>query len=427
MRIFIFILFGFILNQANAQEEISGYFYPDLLQSGQLNPAYSTQDNFNLGLGSFYYHLDVRGVRYRDLLSTTKYLRTLARGKTQLYLSNDISFNYFDVSFKYKDWQIRCGYNSSLTSYFSFSSDFARFFSNGNSAEIGKPLELGPDLYLRNSSELYLGFSKTIYSFYRLGANLKIINGGFDFSTRRSKFDVTTGDEIYALQFDTDYEINTSYNDIDFSLRELIPFRNALYDNIGVTMDLGFEYFGDNWKVSTSILDVGFIDWKSNPKSYVVNGSYEFDGFGFDDISKDSLNVEWDNLRSLFSVQSNTNRYRTIAPIKYYIGGEYNYNKWTFGGLFYSEWKQRRALPSIAIHAKRRIWNVWELGIGYAIKNRTYSNVGISSILNLGPLQFYALSDNVLGIFINPKDTKLNLRFGMNIDIKPRKKKTVKA
>lgn len=427
MRVLFIILFGLILNATNAQEEISGYFYPDLLQSGQLNPAYSTQDNFNLGLGSFYYHLDIRGVRYRDLLSATKYLSILAGGKTRLYLSNDISFNYFDLSFKYKDWQIRAGYNGSLTSYFSFSSDFARFFSNGNASEIGRTLELGPDLYLRNSSELYLGFSKMIYSFYRLGANVKIISGGFDLSTRRSRFDVKTGDEIYALHFDTDYEINTSYNDVDFSLRELIPFRSALYDNIGVSMDLGFEYFGEDWKVSTSILDIGFIDWKSNPKSYTINGTYEFDGFSFDDISKDSLSVEWDNLTNLFNIKSSTDRYRTITPIKFYIGGEYMYQKWTFGGLFYSEWKQRRALPSIAVHAKRKVWNFWELGLGYAIKNNTYSNLGISSILNLGPLQFYVLSDNVLGVFINPKDTKLNLRVGMNIDIKPRKNKTKKA
>lgn len=427
MKVFVILLFGLLLNISNAQEEISGYFYPDLLQSGQLNPAYSTNDDFNLGLGSFYYHLDVRGVRYRDLFSTSRYLRTLASGESKLYLSNDISINYFDLSFKYKDWQIRGGYTGSINSYFSFSSDFASFFSNGNAPDIGKTLELGPDLYLRNNSELYLGVSKTIYNYYRIGANIKVIRGGFDLSTKRSKFDVKTGEEIYNLHFDTDFEINTSYNDINFSLKELIPFRNALYDNIGVSMDFGFEYFAENWKISTSLLDVGFINWKSNPKSYLIKGSYSFDGFTFDDISKDSLNVEWDNLKELFNVETNTDRYRTITPIKFYIGGEYMYEKWTFGALFYSEQKQRRSLPSIAIHAKRKIWNVWELGMGYAIKNNTYSNVGISSILNLGPLQLYALSDNVLGIFINPKDTKLNLRFGMNIDIKPRKQKTEKS
>ena len=220
---------------------------------------------------------------------------------------------------------------------------------------------------------------------------------------------------------ESDYLVNTSYNDLDFSIRGLLPLSNFTSKNIGISGDFGFQYLAENWSVSASVLDMGFITWRSNPKNYQTNGSYSFDGFTFDEISEDSISVEWENIQELFEINTTEKSYRTIAPVKFYLGGEYQHNRWTFGGLIYSEWKQERVLPSFAVNAKTTLWNFWEVGMMYGVKNNSYSNVGLSSIMRIGPVTLYTLSDNVVAVFLNASKTKLNLRFGANIDIRQKK------
>lgn len=426
-HILTIVLLSFVSTFAFSQEEISSFFYSDLLQSGQINPAFSTHDRANFGFGSTYFHLDVRGPKFRDIVQRSRFLQTIARATNEINISTDASFNVFDVAFKHNDWDFRIGYNSNFSAFFNSSPDIGVFFTEGNGQSLGKSFDLGPELYIRNFSELYLGTSGLFSDQYRIGMNFKLIQGNFDISTTRSKFEFTTQEEFYQINVESDYLINTSYNDIDFSLRGLLPFSSLASDNIGVSGDFGIHYLGENWSVAASVLDMGFLTWRSNPKNYKTNGSYSFEGFTFDEISEDSISVEWEEIQELFEVTTTTNQYRTIAPVKFYLGGEYQLNRWTFGGLAYTEWKQERVLPSFAVNAKTTLWNFWEVGMMYGIKNNSYSNLGVSSIMSVGPITLYALSDNVIGIFLNRARTKLNIRFGANVDIKTKPKKEVPA
>ncbi len=409
---FIILLNGLLLS---GQEELSLFFHPDVVQSGQLQPAYEGNSKFTIGFGSGYLHGDFRGPRLRDFAISNDFLAKLASSSINNYLSGDASFNVFDVGFKSNDWYFRGGFNSNTSLYASFQPDFAKLFINGNGDQVGEKLDFGPDLYARQFSELYIGASYPIYEYYRIGANLKFISGSFDFSTPRSELSLTTGEEIYEITLENDYLINTSYNSLEFSFRELVPFSTPLQDNLGVSADFGFQFLSEKWDISASLLDVGFIHWKSNPINIRGEGRFTFDGFTFDDFNLDTLTQLGDTLVSVFNVDVTNKSYNTITPVKIVIGGEYHINNTHLGGILYGEWKQNRFLPAVGVNVRQRIWKAWDLGISYAYKNNTYSNLGLSSVMNLGPFQAYILSDNVLGPFLPSIHRKVNVRVGLNL------------
>lgn len=413
----IFLLFIYSLN-LKAQEELSLFFHPDVIQSGMLQPAYSPSSNFSLGIGSSYFHMDLRGPKLVAFKGAGSYLKNLASGLSENYLSSDASFNFFDLGFKYKEWHFRTGYNANTNGYFNFSPDLANILLNGNGNSIGKTFDFGPKLYVRQTSEIYIGASYPIYEYYRIGANLKFVSGVFDVSTPRSEVSLTTGSEIYDLTVKTDFLLNASYNSLDFSLRELIPFSNPFQDNIGVSADFGIQYLEEKFDVSASLLDIGVVKWRSNPDNYQSKGEYTFSGFTFDDISMDTLSNLLDTFQNIFGVGITSENYTTYTPLKAVISGEYHFNRnWHLGGILYGEWKQNRFLPAAGINLRKRAWDFWDLGISYAYKNNTYSNLGLSSVMNIGPVQLYALSDNVIGIFLPWNRLKINFRAGANLNI----------
>ncbi|MDA9773913.1 DUF5723 family protein [Saprospiraceae bacterium] len=415
MKYLVVIFFLTCLTTLNAQEELSLFFHPDVVQSGQLQPAYEGNSKFTIGFGSSYLHGDFRGPKLRDLTVSNEFLANLASSSIRNYLSADASFNVFDVGFKKNDWWWRFGYNNNTHLYADFSPNFAKLFINGNGDKVGETLDFGPDFYARQYSELYVGASLPIYEFYRLGANLKFISGSFDISTPSSELSLTTGEEIYEITLKNDYLVNTSYNSLEFSLRELVPFSRPLQDNLGVSADFGFQFLSEQWDVSVSLLDVGLINWKSNVINLQGEGEFTFDGFTFDELNLDTISQLGDTLLSVFNVNVTNKSYNTTTPVKVIAGGEYHRNNTHFGAMLYGEWKQNRFIPAVGVNIRQRIWKAWDLGISYAYKNNTYSNIGVSSVLNLGPFQAYALTDNIIGPFLPSISRKVNVRLGVNL------------
>jgi len=62
-----------------------------------------------------------------------------------------------------------------------------------------------------------------------------------------------------------------------------------------------------------------------------------------------------------------------------------------------------------------RPYNWLSTSVSLSYIHRSINNIGAGLVLGRSPVQFYAVSDNVLG-FIWPQSTKnLNLRFGFNL------------
>ena len=421
-------ILSLLFTLSNAQEELSLFWHPDVMQSGLLQPAQAPKGTFNIGSGSTYFHMDLRGPRLANFFLGVDYPQQLADGLSRNYLSMDASFHVLDIGWKKNNIYYRLGYHSSSTFYINFSPDLDDLLTLGNGGLVGQTIDLGPDLYSRHGNELYFGMSVPIYDdMYRIGGNFKLLTGVYDVSTPRNEISLTTGEEIYEITLENDYLINSSFNDFNFRLREFLPFNNPIRDNAGVSLDFGFQYSEGPWDFSASLLDVGFMVWRANTVNIKSQGSFQFNGFTLEEITRDTLVQLADSLQGIFGTEITNANYTTFTPVKVVLSSQYHFPSWRLGGMLYGEFKQNRFLPAVSLNASRRLWKFWDLGISYAYKNNTYSNLGLHSVMNIGPLQLYALSDNVVGVFLPWQNLKVNFRLGANLNFGLPKKPKVQS
>jgi hypothetical protein len=405
------------LGFSQAQEELSLYFQPEVMQSGLLNPAFAPKGTFNLSGGSSYFHMDLRGPRLARFFLGLDYLEELSEGIGRSYLSTDASFHVLDVGWKKNNIYYRLGYHTSSSMFVDLSPEFNNLLTFGNAGDVGREISLSPSLFLNHMNEMYFGMSVPLYDgMYQLGGNVKLVSGSFNLSTPRNDISLTTGEEFYQLSLESDFLLNGSWNDIEFRLRDFVPFSNLLRDNYGASLDLGFQYKEGPWTYSVSVLDIGFINWRSNTFNVKSEGAFEFDGFDFSEITVDTISVLADSLVTTFSTEISNDRYLTYTPLKTILSAQYKYGKWRFGGILYGEFKQNRFLPAVGVNSTRRLWKFWDIGFSYAYKNNTYSNLGLHSVMNIGPVQLYAMSDNVIGVFLPWQNWKVNFRVGGNLN-----------
>ena len=417
MKYLFAVILCFFLGYSQGQEELSLYFHPEVMQSGLLNPAFAPKGTFNMSTSSSYFHMDLRGPRIARFFLGLDFIEEFAEGIGRNYLSTDASFHVFDVGWKKNEIYYRLGYHSSSSMFIDFSSEFNDLLTFGNASEIGREIRLSPSLFLNHGYEMYFGMSVPIYDgMYLVGGNVKLLTGAFNVSTPRSDFSLTTGEEFYQLSLNSDFQLNSSANDFEFRLRELLPFNNLIRDNFGASLDLGFQYKEGPWTYSVSLLDIGFINWRANTFNVTSQGSFEFDGLSFEEISQDTLAAIADTLVSSFSTEVSNRNYYTSTPFKAILSAQYKYGKWRLGGILHGEFKQNRFLPAVGVNASRRMWKFWDIGLSYAYKNNTYSNLGLHSVMNIGPLQLFAMSDNVVGVFLPRRNLKINFRVGGNLN-----------
>ena len=55
------------------------------------------------------------------------------------------------------------------------------------------------------------------------------------------------------------------------------------------------------------------------------------------------------------------------------------------------------------------------LGASYAIRHKRFDNLGLNMSVKLGPVQIYAVTDNLITAIKNYDSSTMNLRFGLNL------------
>ena len=89
---------------------------------------------------------------------------------------------------------------------------------------------------------------------------------------------------------------------------------------------------------------------------------------------------------------------------------------------FYSSFVRKRWRRGLGIAYNYHLGNFLSATASYSIYNRSYSNLGAGISLNLGPVEIYMLTDNVLAFgTLNPRDNFLNNNGSSSINIDTKK------
>ena len=351
------------------------------------------------------------------------------------------------------------GINYKVYENFQYPKDLIEL-KNGNYREDGSPISLDFGQNLMVHREIFIGASKEIYGNINVGARIKYLSGYANINTKNLKIDwytETHPDSMYEWTFNSDINIRAAapvewevaYDSIgkitgidyntDFTDNPATHIKDYIFPgNTGFAIDLGAEYtLFDKFTFSASVIDLGFIKWKSNPAILTQNASFKFSGI---DIASMITNTEdsdqggvteelMDTLLTVFNPAVENTAYTTGLNTKIYAGANYMVTDWFDAGILYrGMFSNNKLYSSYTVSANTNFLKGWSYTISFSIMDGFSGNLGMGLAYKIGPFQTYIITDNIAVPFwaMNEstfsdnwltKTKRFNLSFGMNFVI----------
>ncbi len=436
-KIFSLVLTICFFNLVMAQE-LTLQLVPDLYQNIKTNPALVPDQRVVVavpGIYGSYFHTpgSIAGlVNFKDkegLLDVSKLLENV---ESTNFLKVNLELETVSVHFRINDkFSLNLNHAVKSNSYLKYSDKLPRLFWGGNSQFIGEEVAFGPDQQSFAYNEVGLGAAYKLGKL-TIGARAKWLTGIGDISTDRTDASLYTDDDIYQLSLSTDYRINSSTfdnvllfdtlsgYDVEYDFNDVFSFKNATTTNTGYAFDFGLDYeVNDKLSISASVIDWGKIDWNKDVTNFHSQGTYEYDGLDLSSVLEGdevSLSSAVDSVENVFEFKETNNNYSTALATKLYVNARYKLNeRFTIGGLYYGESYRGETFSAVAVSAQAKLLETLTVGASYSVRNETYDNIGLSATYKLGPVQIYAVTDNVIAAVQPYKSKNVNLRVGLNL------------
>lgn len=420
-----FVFLFLIASSLFSQQELGTYFFSGLHQSASLNPAFDADQQFVIGLPSYFGTFHQRGLSVNSLVAG-QILDLVGSRRNQMLVGSELSA--IRASYKSGDFRYSFAQNYKLFSDLQYSNPVVQLLLNGNASLIGGSAQASPNWNFSTFSETVLGVSYHGYGPLSFGVNAKFINGIQNISTERSDFELSVNDDVYQLELESDLLINSSFP-IDFNnLLETNLLSFELFpNNYGVAFDFGLQYESKLFSVSASLLDVGYLTWKNETNNYELDGKFVYEGASFSDVIEGNFNF-LDTVGGFLNLETTRNPYNNYIPAKFYANFNYNYSpNVSLGVVTYGHSSYGRMNGAIALNAQRKWSDKHALGLQYGIVGSNIVNLGLSGYTSLGPVQLYGIFDNVVGFF-NPLGAEnINGRVGINLIFGTKKKTDIRV
>lgn len=189
--------------------------------------------------------------------------------------------------------------------------------------------------------------------------------------------------------------------------------------NIGLGFDFGFIYdYDERTTISGSLLDVGFINWKTDVYKFESEGTFQYSGSnsadGFD--SPDYLENIGDSLENIFTPKPSSKNYVSPLVPHLYLGATRIFTDHLNAGLVIrNEMYRNKFHPSLSLSANTYGYEVLNASLSYSAINGDYFNLGAGVGVKLGAFHIHAVTDNILAFFDLSNTRSTNLRFGLSI------------
>ena len=426
---FLFLGLCFITTQSFAQES---YLLKDLRipQVAQENPGavipYDAHVSFP-GLGKVQAGVNLPFSPFS--ISTDMYKKMRKRNSIRVWEEwNPIHFgfrngkNYFSITTALKT---DCSIN--------FQKDLIGLFVEGNDREKNEVLSFVKNDFISFNSyaEIGVGYNREVNENFSFGFNVKYLLGFLNAYTKKAEMTLTTGENYHELILNSTmqgnvacvYDIIGDYENKDFTAADV-------FQNHGFSFDLGGRYkINDIFEISASVLDIGFIKWKSNPYKFNVEGDpfyingYQstniFEDFadkGLESAFKEYFKELGDSLQTNFSSElEKSSSYIKCLNTRFNIGfsiyaspkDRFNLN---FKGIFINN----VFVPSGSVSYTRNVGKWFDVVVGNTFKQSSLLNPGLGVNFTLNVFQLYALVDYANNFIYIDRMKNVNLIFGVN-------------
>jgi hypothetical protein len=462
MKKALFFLFSFCSLAAYAQNDLTLSFMENIYQATYVNPTAVPVYKVSLGLpviSSVGMQVTNTGFSYGDLIQRdSKYTNDTLRGNIGNAYRQLDDQNYLYAGFETDLFHFRVKARSLYVSLFaqvktqfrySYPKNFMDLVVNGNGDKIGQNIEfknLGADIDMY--STIGLGLAKES-KHWIIGGNLKYLNGiaNMNFDPGRTS-GVHFDNEYYAFRSLSDMTINSSgfsedldpesftrnYQDATGKINQNSILKKIdLTKNPGAAIDLGLTYkYNDKWHFTLSVLNFGYINWKSDVYNRKIYGGKDFAGFdvfGYFLRGESKPDAEAESeFKNSFQYTVTKKSYKKWLIPQFYFSIRYNVTPKTHLGVmtyweYYKKWR-----PAFTVSAYHKFGRVLNIVATYSIQYSRFDNIGLGIMAKLGSCQFYVGGDNVIAPLVramtdgfevgdktvDPMKT-FNLRAGMNL------------
>jgi len=156
----------------------------------------------------------------------------------------------------------------------------------------------------------HVGISRKVNKNLNIGARVKLYSGAYNIQSINNRGTITT-------QQDNNNNYQTTLNNVDlnFSSSGLTGISSSNYmgnaiknvligGNLGLGLDLGFTYhFRDDLTLSGSVLDLGFINYSKDVKTYSISGNIEINKLDILNPPTDKPLDYWEDIKADFDSQ----------------------------------------------------------------------------------------------------------------------------
>jgi len=366
----LLILWAVILPTiATAQRDLTIYNLQSIPQTNYANPALMPDCKSYVGLGvsSIYLGLSNSGFAYKDLIKKgiddSLYLdvdNMVKKLKNMNYLNIQANYEILSFGFKVRKNYFNLSTNVKSSVYFGYPKDFFNFIAYGNTPYINKGEQDVGNFKINSNvyAEIALGMSRQINDKLSVGIRPKLLVGIANINTKKTNITMlstdSTNNNFYDITLKSDLLINANVPENDYKFN---------FDNKGFAMDFGASYkLNKHFAFSASVVDLGSIRWKSNPKNYSSSGSnqYTFKGIDINNFfskndSADKFEKLLDSIRTTFNIDSTRKSYTAPLVTKIYLSGTYFMSpKDRIGLLFRSDYFNKKLQVSYSLLYNRQ-------------------------------------------------------------------------
>lgn len=308
--------------------------------------------------------------------------------------------------------------------------------TKGNAPYIGQTLSLSPKIEQLLYLDIGVGGAYSVTRKLTVGGHIKMLRGFFNFTTKDSRIDLTTTKDQINVAASGDFR-SSGYESIDNNGPGQKSFTTIVEEiwhdsgkNKGLGLDLGATYqVNDKLLVGASVIDLGFINWTNNTKSYTLDpgtANVSFKGIDLQRVVDNNPDKYIDSLKTALkdkfkTTTANTDSYRTGIPTKVYLTAAYSLgHNATVNGLLFFEKYRERFFPGISASIHKEFGKRLGASLSYTVTNNSYNNLGLGLSTNLAHMQIYVVGDNIAYSWINLTSYAKNLQYftlrvGLNI------------
>lgn len=436
MKKFLFTLLVLVACNSVFSQGLTLYNMDFVPQSMRSNPAQIQQSNFHFSIMPLLPNVDMSYVNNGFVLSDALSVQNgetkatpsnlVAAVKDNNFINTKLNVDFLSFGFKVKKHYFSFNVSERIDFTFDYTKDFMTLLAKGTAADefLGKELSIaGNGFRFNHFREYAVGYGQQTNEKLSVGGRFKVLQGLSHFSNRETDIRIKTDADFMQIRATSTLDIRMA--GLAFATDSTAELDPASYmtnfSNIGFAVDLGGKYqINDRISTTLNINNLGWISWNSDARRYYNNkAEFTFDGLDLQallDSEDDYTQQLADSLQEIFGLQRQDVSFSNPLTADIYLGGEYKVsNDFIAGALVNAKVFKGSIHPSLTLSGQTNLGKWVQLIGSYSILNRSYTNLGLGAALNAGPIQIYAVSDNVFGFTRVDYAKNLNMQFGMNV------------